>query len=39
MTEEMALMIESMRTFESYQKVIKAYSTLGQKQDELGTIG
>ena len=39
MTEEMALMIESLRTFESYQKVIKAYSQLGQKQDELGTIG
>ncbi|MBL4902527.1 flagellar basal-body rod protein FlgF [Desulfocapsa sp. AH-315-G09] len=38
-TEEMALMIESTRTFESYQKVIKAYSTLGQKQDELGTVG
>jgi len=38
-TEEMALMIESMRTFESYQKVIQAYSKLGQKQDELGTIG
>ena len=39
MTEEMALMIDTMRTFESYQKVIKAYSILGQKQDELGTIG
>ncbi len=39
MIEEMALMIESKRTFESYQKVIKAYSQLGQKQDELGTIG
>lgn len=39
MTEEMALMIESTRTFESYQKVIQAYSKLGQKQDELGTIG
>ncbi len=39
MTEEMALMMESMRTFESYQKVIKSYSALGQKQDELGTIG
>ncbi len=39
MTEEMALMIESTRTFESYQKVIKAYSQLGQKQDELGTLG
>ncbi len=39
MIEEMALMIESTRTFESYQKVIKAYSQLGEKQDELGTIG
>jgi len=39
MTEEMALMIESLRTFESYQKVIQAYAKLGQKQDELGTIG
>lgn len=39
MTEEMARMIDSMRTFESYQKVIKAYSQLGQKQDELGTLG
>jgi len=38
-TEEMALMIESTRTFESYQKVIKAYSKLGQKQDELGSVG
>ncbi|HID02141.1 MAG TPA: flagellar basal-body rod protein FlgF [Desulfobacterales bacterium] len=39
MTEEMALMMESTKTFESYQKVIQAYSKLGQKQDELGTIG
>lgn len=39
MTQEMALMIESSRTFESYQKVIKTYAQLGQKQDELGTIG
>ena len=39
MTEEMALMIESTRTFESYQKVIKAYSTLGQKLDDLGSVG
>ena len=39
MTEEMALMMESTRTFATYQKVIKAYSQLGQKQDELGTIG
>ncbi len=39
MTEEMALMIESMRAFESYQRVLKNYSKLGEKQDELGTIG
>lgn len=39
MTEEMALMIDTRRTFESYQKVIKAYSKLGQKMDELGSIG
>jgi len=39
MTEELALMIESTRTFESYQKVIKAYSSLGQKLDDLGSIG
>jgi len=39
MTEEMALMIDTMRAFESYQKVMKNYSKLGQKQDELGTIG
>ena len=38
-TEEMALMIESLRTFESYSKVIQAYSKIAQKQDELGTIG
>lgn len=38
-TTEMALMIESLRTFESYTKVMQAYSKLGQKQDELGTIG
>ena len=39
MTEEMALMIDTNRAFESYQKVMKNYSKLGQKQDELGTLG
>ncbi len=39
MTEEMALMIATNRAFESYQKVMKNYSKLGQKQDELGSIG
>lgn len=39
MTEEMTLMIDTLRTFETYQKVLKGYSALGQKQDELGTLG
>lgn len=39
MTEEMTLMIDTLRTFETYQKVLKSYGTLGQKQDELGTLG
>ncbi len=39
MTQEMALMIDTLRTFESYQKVAKSYSALGEKQSELGTLG
>lgn len=39
MTLEMTRMIDSMRTFETYHKVLESYSTLGQQQDELGTIG
>lgn len=39
MTAEMALMIDCSRTFESCQKVLKTYAQIGQKQDELGTIG
>jgi len=39
MTTEMTRMIDSMRTFETYHKVLESYSTLGQQQDELGTIG
>lgn len=39
MTTEMTRMIDSMRTFETYHKVLESYSTLGQQQDELGTVG
>ncbi len=39
MSAEMTRMINSMRTFETYHKVLESYSTLGQQQDELGTIG
>lgn len=39
MTEEMTLMINSLRTFETYHKVLKSYSDLSQKQDELGSLG
>lgn len=39
MTEEMARMIDSHRLFETYHKVLKSYSTLGEQQDELGTLG
>ncbi len=38
MTEQMTLMISSLRTFETYHKVLKSYSELGQKQDELGSL-
>lgn len=38
MTEEMTKMINSYRTFETYHKVLKSYSTLGDQQDELGTL-
>ena len=39
MTKEMTLMIDTLRTFETYQKVIKSYSKLGERQSELGTLG
>ena len=39
MTEEMTLLIDSFRTFETYHKVLESYKTLGEQQDELGTIG
>jgi flagellar basal-body rod protein FlgF/flagellar basal-body rod protein FlgG len=38
MTEEMARMIDSHRLFETYHKVLKSYSTIGEQQDELGTL-
>ncbi len=38
MTEEMTKMINSMRTFETYHKVLESYSTIGQQLDELGTL-
>jgi flagellar basal-body rod protein FlgF len=39
MAEEMALMIDNMRTFETYHKVLKSYSTISEQQEELGTLG
>lgn len=38
MMEEMVLMTNTMRKFEVHHKVLKSYSTLGEKQDELGTV-
>ncbi len=39
MAEEMARMIDSHRIFETYHKVLKSYGTIGELQDELGTLG
>lgn len=39
MAEEMAAMIDSYRTFETYHKVLKSYSTISEQQEELGTLG
>ncbi|NOQ45260.1 MAG: flagellar basal-body rod protein FlgF [Desulfobulbaceae bacterium] len=39
MMEEMVMMIDTQRKFEAYHKVLKSYSTLGEKQSELGTVG
>ncbi len=35
---ELAKMIDYHRTFDTYHKVIKAYSTIAEKQEELGTL-
>lgn len=37
--QEMARMIESQRTFEAYQKVLKTYGAMDVKADDLGSIG
>jgi flagellar basal-body rod protein FlgF/flagellar basal-body rod protein FlgG len=39
MAEGMARMIDNYRTFETYHKVLKSYSTIGEQQEELGTLG
>lgn len=39
MSSELAQMIDSFRTFETYHKVLKSYSTIGETLDELGTLG
>ncbi len=39
MAAEMTQMIDSYRTFETYHKVLKSYSTISEMQDELGTLG
>ncbi len=35
---ELAKMIDYHRTFDTYQKVIRAYSTIAEKEEELGTL-
>ncbi len=39
MVEEMTSMIATQRAFEAHHKVLESYSKLGEKQDELGTVG
>lgn len=39
MSAELAQMIDNYRAFESYHKVLKSYSTLGEVQEDLGTLG
>ncbi|PID72045.1 MAG: flagellar basal-body rod protein FlgF [Desulfobulbus propionicus] len=39
MMEEMAVMINTQRKFEADMKVLNNYSTLSDKQDELGSVG
>ncbi|EKD34895.1 MAG: hypothetical protein ACD_75C02141G0001 [uncultured bacterium] len=39
MAAELTQMIDSFRTFETYHKVLKSYGTIGEQQDELGTLG
>lgn len=39
MMEEMAIMINTQRKFESYIQALESYSTISEKQEELGSIG
>jgi flagellar basal-body rod protein FlgF/flagellar basal-body rod protein FlgG len=39
MVEEMVLMIDTQRKYEAYLKVQKSYSSLSEKQSELGSVG
>jgi len=39
MSSELTQMIDNYRTFETYQKVLKSYSTIGETGDELGSLG
>jgi flagellar basal-body rod protein FlgF/flagellar basal-body rod protein FlgG len=39
MMDEMTAMISTQRAFEAHYKVLESYSRLGDKQDELGSIG
>ncbi|MBU1567402.1 MAG: flagellar basal-body rod protein FlgF [Proteobacteria bacterium] len=39
MSSELAQMIDNYRTFETYHKVLKSYSTISETGDELGTLG
>ncbi len=39
MASELTKMIDSYRTFETYHKVLESYSTIGEQQNELGTLG
>ncbi len=39
MMEEMVRMIDTQRKFEALHKVLKSYSTLSERQNELGTVG
>jgi flagellar basal-body rod protein FlgF len=38
MAAEMADMINNQRTFETYNKMLKSYATIAEKQDDLGTL-
>lgn len=39
MAEGMTQLIDNYRNFEMYHKVLKSYQTIGEQQEELGTLG